>query len=61
MIETDYKDRKSRVIKRDNITGEYFDLREVMKDNYNEEQMDIVIDGNNINDEMIEKIVGELR
>ena len=61
LVETDYEIRKDRVIKRDNINEEYFDLREVMKKDYNKEEMDIVLKGNNINDTVIKEILGELR
>ena len=61
LIETNYSERKRRVIKRDNISGKYFELREVMKDNYNKEEMNFVLDGNNISDELIKEILGELR
>lgn len=61
LLDTSYKIRKSRVVNRDNISEEYFDLREVMKDDYNRDDMDIVIDGNNINREVVERILGELK
>ena len=32
-----------------------------MKDDYNRDDMDVVIDGNNINEDVIERILGELR
>ena len=50
LVETDYDIRKERVIKRDNISEEYFDLREVMKKDYNKEEMNVVLKGNNISD-----------
>ena len=61
LVETDYEIRKDRVIKRDNISEEYFDLREVMKKDYNKEEMDIVLKGNNISDTVIKEILGELK
>lgn len=61
LLDTDYEIRKYRVVNRDDISNEYFDLREVMKDDYNRDEIDIVIDGNNINDEVVEMILGELR
>lgn len=61
LLDTDYEVRKSRVVNRDNISEYYFDLREVMKDDYNRDEMDVVIDGNNINEEVVERILGELR
>ena len=53
--------RKNRVIKRDNISEEYFDLREMMYNNYDISNMDFVIDGNNYSDEDVKKILGELK
>lgn len=61
LIDTDYDVRKKRVIKRDNISEMYFDLREVMKEDYNKEEMDIVLNGNNISDTVIKEILGDLR
>lgn len=61
LIETNYIERRNRVIRRDNISEDYFDLREVMKDNYNKEEMDFILDGNNISDALIREILGELR
>ena len=61
LMDTKYEVRKQRVIKRDNISEEYFDLREVMKKDYNREEMDFIIDGNNIDDDLIKEILGELR
>lgn len=61
LVDTKYETRKNRVIKRDNITNEYFDLREVMKNDYNREEMDFIIDGQNIDDSFIIKLLGELK
>lgn len=61
LIETNYDIRKNRVIKRDNVSGSYFDLREGMKDSYNKEEMNFVLDGNNISDDLIKEILGELK
>ena len=61
LLDTDYETRKNRVLKRDGISEEYFDLREVMKEDYNREEMDFIIKGNNINDDLIKEILGELR
>lgn len=61
LIDTNYEIRKNRVVKRDNISEEYFDLREVMKDSYNINEMDLVLDGDNISEEKIIEILGELR
>lgn len=61
LIDTNYETRKYRVIKRDNITNEYFDLREVMKKDYNREEMNFIIDGQNIDDSLIIKLLGELK
>ena len=61
LVDTNIEIRKNRVTKRDNISNEYFDLREVMKEDYNKSEMDYVLDGNNISDEELEKILKELR
>ena len=61
LIETNYETRKERVLKRDNISDSYFDLREGMKDSYNKEEMDFVLDGNNISDDLVKEIMGELK
>lgn len=61
LFETEYEVRKNRVVQRDNISEEYFDLRESMKDNYNKEEMDYIIDGDNISEDKIRNILGELR
>jgi dephospho-CoA kinase len=61
LVDTDYETRKDRVVKRDNINSNYFDLREVMKEDYNRDEMDIIIDGNNISDDLIKEILGELK
>lgn len=61
LIETNYDIRKERVVKRDNISDSYFDLREGMKDSYNKEEMDFVLDGNNISDDLVKEILGELK
>ena len=61
LLDTNYETRKKRVVNRDRISEEYFDLREVMKISYNLDEMDVVLDGNNINEEVIEMILGELR
>ena len=61
LIDTEYELRKDRVIKRDRISEDYFNLREVMKDKYNRDEMDFIINGNNINDDLIIKILGELK
>jgi len=61
LVKTNYEVRKSRVVIRDNINEKYFDLRENMKDDYNTSEMDYIIDGNTTNDEMIKKILGELK
>lgn len=60
LVDTDYEERKSRVIKRDNISEEYFNLREMMYNNYDISNMDFVIDGNNYTDDDIKRILGEL-
>jgi len=61
LLDTDYEVRKNRVVKRDGISEDYFDLREVMKEDYNREEMDFIIRGNNISDDLIREILGELR
>ena len=61
LVDTNIEIRRNRVTKRDNISNEYFDLREVMKEDYNKSEMDYVLDGNNTNDEELEKILKELR
>lgn len=61
LVDTDYETRKDRVVKRDNINSNYFDLREVMKEDYNRDEMDIIIDGNNISDDLIKEVLGELK
>lgn len=61
LIDTSYKIRKNRVVLRDNISENYFDLRENMRGCYNIEEMDIVITGDNINGELIKEILGELK
>ncbi len=61
LVDTNIEIRRNRVTKRDNISNEYFDLREVMKEDYNKSEMDYVLDGNNISDEELEKILKELR
>jgi dephospho-CoA kinase len=61
LVHTDYEIRKERVIKRDSINEEYFDLREGMKDGYCHEEMDFILDGNNISDDEVVKLLGELK
>lgn len=61
LVDTKYDIRKDRVMKRDDISEEYFKLREVMNINYDINEMDIVLDGENISDDLIIKILGELR
>jgi len=61
LVKTNYEVRKDRVVIRDSISEEYFDLRENMKDEYDSSEMDYVIDGDTTSDEMIKKILGELR
>lgn len=61
LVNTSYETRKQRVIKRDNISKEYFDLREVMKKEYREQEMDYIIDGDNISDDLIKEILGDLK
>lgn len=61
LVETNYETRKDRVVKRDNISDEYFDLREVMKKDYNREEMNFIINGQNIDDDLIVKLLGELK
>lgn len=60
LVNTSDNIRKKRVIQRDNISEEYFDLREMMYNNYDISNMDFVIDGNNYSDEDVKKILGEL-
>lgn len=60
-VNTDDNIRKNRVIKRDNISEEYFDLREMMYNNYDISNMDFIIDGNNYSDKDVKKILGELK
>lgn len=60
-VNTEDKVRKNRVIKRDNISEEYFNLREMMYNNYDISNMDFIIDGNNYSVEDIKKILGELK
>lgn len=60
LVDTDYECRKDRVIKREKISEEYFDLREVMKDKYKLEDIDLVVKGNNIDDYLIKEILGEI-
>ena len=61
LVVTDYDVRKDRVIKRDSIDGNYFDLREGIKDSYNALDIDLIVDGNNINDNLINEILGEIK
>ena len=60
LVDTEYSLRKDRVIERDKINSDYFDLREVMKKDYMLEDIDFVIKGNNINDDLIKEILGEV-
>lgn len=60
LVDTDYEVRRSRVVSRDNISEEYFDLRENMKDIYNLDEFNFVLKGNNISDQDIKKILGDL-
>lgn len=59
LVETPYEIRKQRVTKRDSISNEYFDLREMMYKDYIKEA-NFVIDGTNITDEVAEWLLGEL-
>lgn len=61
LVDTSYDIRKKRVVSRDNISETYFDLRENMKSHYNREEMDFILDGNNISDDLIKEILGELK
>ena len=61
LIETNYDTRKKRVTKRDVISYSYFDLRERMKDSYNRHEMDFILDGNTISDDLVKEILGELK
>lgn len=61
LVKTDDSIRKNRVIKRDNISEEYFDLREIMYSNYIRDGVDFVVDGNNYNDDVVKYILGELK
>lgn len=61
LVDTNIEIRRSRVTKRDNISEEYFNLREVMKEDYDKSKMDYVLDGNNISDEELEEILKELK
>lgn len=61
LINTEYNVRKNRVVLRDNIKGNYFDLRENMKDSYNEGEMDFILNGNNINEDVVRNLLGELK
>lgn len=55
LLDVPYEIRKQRAIKRDNITSEYFDLREKASINFNEEDFDYVIqDGD---DEFVKRLV----
>lgn len=60
LMDTEYSVRKNRVTKRDNISEEYFKLREVMNIDYDRNDMDFIIDGNNYNDGVVKHILGEL-
>jgi dephospho-CoA kinase len=61
LVDTKYDIRKNRVVSRDKISEEYFDLRERMKEDYDRDEMDFIIDGNNINEELMREILGELK
>lgn len=60
LVDTDYECRKKRVIEREKISEEYFDLREIMKDDYKLDDIDLVVKGNNIEDGIIIEILGEI-
>ena len=60
LVDTDYECRKNRVIEREKISEEYFDLREMMKDDYSLENIDLMVKGNNIEDKLIKEILGEI-
>lgn len=55
------EERKKRVKKRDNIDGEYFDSREAMGLEYNEEEYDLVIENSNLLEKKdeIKKVLGD--
>lgn len=55
LINTPYKIRKQRILKRDNIKEEDFNLREQASINYNENDFDLVFNTNDI--ENIKKLV----
>lgn len=61
LVDTDVEIRRSRVTRRDNISEEYFNLREVMKEEYNKSEVDYILDGNNTRNEDLEKILKEIR
>jgi dephospho-CoA kinase len=61
LVKSDYGVRKKRVIARDNISEKYFDLRDNVRKEYNEKEMDYVVDGNNISDNIVKEILGGLR
>ena len=52
LMETPYEIRKARVLKRDNITEEYFEKREKASMEYDKTEMDEVIQYNNTEGEV---------
>lgn len=61
LVDADVEVRRSRVTRRDNISEEYFNLREVMKEEYNKSEVDYILDGNNTRNEDLENILKEIR
>lgn len=55
LVDVPYEIRKARVMKRDNITSEYFDLREKACLDYNQNDFNIII--KDVNMELIRKLV----
>lgn len=61
LVETNDEIRKKRVILRDNISEEYFYIRDKINDNYNKEGMDYIINGDNIKEDVLRTIIEEIR
>ena len=47
LLDIDLNTRRERIIKRDNISLDYFNLREASSYNYNYEDFDIILHDNN--------------
>ncbi len=60
LVDASYDIRKRRVISRDKISEDYFDLREKKMLDYNRDEMDFIIDGS-FSDDEVKHLLGELK